>query len=79
MDNVVAFYDCLQEISLGYIIAIMPFDAIILAHQFKGLCPPGLGLVKYAAMCKALMELLTWLISGSISPQVNATLALVRY
>jgi hypothetical protein len=30
-------------------------------------------------MCKALMELLPWLIPGSISPHVNATLALVRY
>jgi hypothetical protein len=79
VDNVVAFYDHLQEVSLGYIIAIIPFDAIVLAHWFKGLCPPGLGLVKYAAMGKALMELLPWLIPGSISPQVNATLALVRY
>ncbi len=68
-DDVVAFYDCLQEVSLRYIIAIMPFEAIVLAHRFKGLCPPGLGLVKYAAMCKALMELLLWLIPGSISPQ----------
>jgi hypothetical protein len=79
VDDVVAFYDRLQEVSLGYIIAIMPFDTIVLAHRFEGLCPPGLGLVKYVAMCKALMELLPWLIPGSISPQVNATLALVRY
>ncbi len=79
VDNVVAFYYRLQEVSLGYIIAIMPFDAIVLAHRFEGLCPPGLGLVKYAAMCKALMELLPWLIPSSISPQVNATLALIRY
>ncbi len=80
VDDVVAFYDRLQEVALGYIIAIIPFDAIILAHKFEGLCPPGLGLVKYAAMCKALMELLPWLIPGSLSPEVNATpLTLVRY
>jgi hypothetical protein len=57
----------------------MPFDSIVLAHRFKGLCPPSLGLVKYAAMCKALMKLLPWLIPGSLSPQVNATLVLVHY
>jgi hypothetical protein len=79
VEDVVAVYDRLQEVSLRYIIAIMPFEAIILAHRFKGLFPPGLGLVKYAAMCKALMELLPWLIPGSISSQVNATLASVRY
>jgi hypothetical protein len=79
VDDVVAFYDHLQEVALGYIIAIIPLDAIVLAHKFKGLCPPGLGLVKYAAMCKALMELLPWLIPGSLSPQVNATLTSVCY
>ncbi len=79
MDDVVAFYNCLQEVALGCIIAIIPFDAIVLAHKFEGLCPPGLGLVKYAAMCKALIEILPWLIPGSLSPQVNATLTLVRY
>jgi hypothetical protein len=77
--DVVAFYDCLQEVILGYIIAIIPFDAIVLAHKFKGPCPPGLGLVKYAAMCKVLMELLPRLIPGSLSPQLNATLTLVCY
>jgi hypothetical protein len=79
MEDVIAFYDPLQEASLGYVIAIMPFNASVLAHRFKGLCPPGLGLVKYAAMCKALMELLLWLIPGSLSPQLNVTLASVRY
>jgi hypothetical protein len=64
---------------LGYIIPIMPFNAIILAHRFRGLCPPGLWFFKYAAMCKALMDLLPWLIPGSLSLQVNATLALVHY
>jgi hypothetical protein len=79
VEDVVAFYDHLQEVALGYVIALMPFDAIVLAHKFEGLCPPGLGLVKYAAMCKALMEVLPWLIPGSLSPQVNATLASVCY
>jgi hypothetical protein len=79
VEDVITFYDRLQEVSMGYVIAIMPFDAIVLVHQFEGLCPLGLGLVKYAAMGKVLMELLPWLIPGSLSPQINATLALVRY
>jgi hypothetical protein len=79
VDDVVAFYDRLQEVTLGYIIAITSFDTIVLAHKFEWLCPPGLWLVKYPAMCKALMELLLWLITGSLSPQVNATLTLVFY
>ena len=64
---------------MGYALALMPFDAVILKNRFEGLCPPGLGLVRYAAMSKGFMELLPWLIPGSLSPQVSATLASVRY
>jgi len=55
------------------------FDAVVLKNRFEGLCPPGLGLVRYAAMCKGFMELLPWLVPASISPQVSAILASVRY
>ncbi len=44
MDNVVSFYDRLQEVSMGYSLALMPFDAIALKNCFEGLCPPGLCL-----------------------------------
>ena len=57
----------------------MPFDVIVLKNRFEGLCPPGLGLIRYAAMCKALMELLPWLVPATLSPQVSAVLALTRY
>ena len=57
----------------------MPFDAIVLKNRFKGLCLPGLGLIRYTAMCKALMELLPWLVPVTLSPQVSGVLALVRY
>jgi hypothetical protein len=79
VEDVVNFYDCLQEVSMNYAIALMPFDAVVLSNRFEGLCPPGLGLLHYAAMCKALMELLPWVIPGTISPQINVALALVRY
>jgi hypothetical protein len=45
MDDVVGFYDRLQEVSMGYSLALMPLDAVVLKNCFEGLCPPGLGLV----------------------------------
>ena len=79
VEDVIGFYDRLQEVSIGYSLALMSFDAIVLKNRFKGLCPPGLGLIRYAAMCKAFMELLPWLVPVTISPQVSAVLASVRY
>ena len=79
VEDVVGFYDRLQEVSMGYCLALMPFDAVVLKNRFEGLCPPGLGLIRYAAMSKGFMELLPWLIPVTLSPQVSATLAAVRY
>jgi hypothetical protein len=76
-DDVVNFYDHLNEISPLHLLRIMPFDAIMLRNWFEGLCIPGLGVMRYAAMGKALMELLPHLISGWLSPQINAALASV--
>ena len=42
-ENVADFYDRLQESTTGLIIAIMPFDAIMLTNRFEGLCVPALG------------------------------------
>jgi hypothetical protein len=42
-DNMVNFYDRFQELSTSHLLALMPFDAVILKHGFKGLCIPGLG------------------------------------
>jgi hypothetical protein len=77
--EVVTFYNWLQEISMTHMLALLPFDAIVLQYRFEGLCPPGLGLTRYGAMSKALMELLPWLIPGSTSSQINAALVSVRY
>jgi hypothetical protein len=73
------FYDQLQEVSSSHLIAIMPFTAIMLRNHFKGLWIPGLSVMRYATMGKALMELLPHLIPGQLSPQINAALASVRY
>jgi hypothetical protein len=79
VDDAVNFYDRLQEVGLCYVIAILPFDAVVLTHGFEGLCPPGLGLAKYATMSKAIMELVPRLIPTNLSPQINAILASVRF
>ena len=79
VEEVVAFYDRLQEVGSNYLIALMPVDAIVLSNRFEGLCPPGLGLLRYAAMSKALLELLPWLIPATLSPQVGAAITSVRY
>jgi hypothetical protein len=78
-ENVVDFYDRLQESTTGLIIAIMPFDAIMLTNRFEGLCVPALGVRRYQLMSRALMKLLPRLIPGTLSPQINAALSSVRY
>jgi hypothetical protein len=57
-NDVVDFYDRLHEVSSSHLIAIMPFDAVMLCNHFEGLYVPGLGVMQYAAMGEALMELL---------------------
>ena len=39
----VEIYDKLQKLSAGYLLLLMPFDAIKLLFSFEGLCLPGLG------------------------------------
>jgi hypothetical protein len=76
--SMVDFYDQLQESASGLTIAIMPFDTVMIRFGLEGLCVPALGVDKYHAMSKALMELLPRLISGNLSPQISAAFASVR-
>ncbi len=39
----VDFYDKLQKLSAGYLLPLMPFDAIKLSFNFEGLCPQDLA------------------------------------
>ena len=57
-ENVFDFYDRLQESTTALVIALMPFDAIMLTNRFKGFCVPALGIRRYQLMGRALMELL---------------------
>ena len=60
--GMVKFYDGLQKISMRYLLPLMPFDSISLAFGFEGLCPPGLGTVRYSAIASAWMDVLPCLL-----------------
>jgi hypothetical protein len=38
--DTVAFYERLQQVSGAYLIPLMPFDSVCLAHNYEGLSPP---------------------------------------
>ncbi len=54
----VAFYKGLQQVFTAYLLPLMPFDAVCLANNYKGLFPPGLGTSAYAECSTALLEIL---------------------
>ncbi len=76
-EDAIHFYDHFQELTMSHLIALMPFNAIVLKHRYEGLCIPGLGMQQYANSSKALMEFLPRLIPGTLSSRFNATLAAV--
>ncbi len=60
--DAVDFYDKLQELSAAYLLPLMPFNAICLEFNFKGLYIPGHGVDRYAECALALMEILPLLL-----------------
>jgi hypothetical protein len=42
-EDVVNFYGRFQELSTSHLLAVMPFNAIMLKNCYEGLCIPGLG------------------------------------
>ena len=42
-EDVVGFYDRFQELSPSHLLALMPFDSIVLKNHYEGLFIPGLG------------------------------------
>jgi hypothetical protein len=73
----VDFYDRFQELSPSHLLALIPFDGIMLKNRFEGLCVPGLGTRRYTTCSHVLMDFLPCLIPGTLSSQLNATLAAV--
>ncbi len=72
----VEFYDKLQKLSVGFLLPLMPFDTIKLLFNFEGLCPPGLGTLRYTEIASALMEVLPCLLPTTI-PDVHSTLTTI--
>ena len=77
-EDVVGFYDRFQELSTSHLLALMPFDSIVLKYRYEGLFIPGLGTRRYAECGRAMMDFLPRLIPGTLSTRVDATLAAVR-
>jgi hypothetical protein len=65
--DVVKFYGSLQKILMQYLLPLMPFDLICLVFGFEGLCPPGLGTIRYATIASAWMDVLPHLLPQSDS------------
>ncbi len=77
MDATVNFYDKLQKTSALFLLSIMLFDTININLAFEGLCPPGLGLPRYAEIVSVLMEILSCLLPDRDS-QVALMVTVVR-
>ncbi len=73
----VNFYDKLQKTSALYLLPLMAFNAINLNTGFEGLCPPGLGLPRYAEVASVLMEIIPRLLPTTDS-QVSSLVSVVR-
>ena len=62
VESSVEFYDKFQKTSMIYLLALTPFDCISIKMGFEALCPPGMGLQRYATMARVLMEILPRLV-----------------
>ncbi len=54
----VEFYNAFHKTSFLYLLLVMPFDCISIKMGYDALCPPDLGLPRYAMIAWVLMELL---------------------
>jgi hypothetical protein len=73
----VDFYDKLHKTSALFLLPLMLFYAINLNTGFEGLCPPGLGLQRYAEIAGVFMEILPRLLPSSDS-HVTSLVMVVR-
>ncbi len=71
MADLVQFYDNFQKTGSIYLLPVMPFDAVNLKLGFEGLCPPGLGVDRYASIAAAIMEVVPRLLLDHIPYEVT--------
>ncbi len=55
--DTVAYCERLQQILAAYLIPLMPFDAICLLNNHKGLFPPSPGTDTYAKCCAVVLDI----------------------
>jgi hypothetical protein len=67
MVDLVQFYDNFQKMGSIYQLPVMPFDAVNLKLGFERLCPPGLGVDRYASIVAAIMEVVPRLLPDHIA------------
>ena len=77
VEPTVEFYDAFTKTAVIYLLPVMPFDCISIKMGFEALCPPGLGIPRYAAIARVLMELLPRLLPRS-DTQVSSLINMVR-
>jgi hypothetical protein len=65
VEHTVEFYDAFQKMAIIYLLPVMPFDCICIKMGFEALCPPGLGIPRYAMISRVLVELLPRLLPRS--------------
>ena len=76
MASMVNFYNKLQKTSVIFLLPLTLFDAIKLNMGFEGLCPPGLGLPRYAEIAGVLMEVLPRMLP-EIDSQITSLVTVV--
>jgi hypothetical protein len=76
VEHTVEFYDAFQKTAIIYLLPVMPFDCICIKMGFEALCPPGLGIPRYAMISRVLMELLPRLLPRS-DTQVSSLIDMV--
>ena len=77
MADLVHFYDNFQKMGSVYLLPVMPVDAVNLKLGFEGLCPPGLGIDRYASIAAAIMEVVPRLLTDHIA-RLYTTITTVR-
>jgi hypothetical protein len=77
VEQMVEFYDAFHKTALIYLLPVMPFDCISIKMGFEALCPPGLGIPRYAMISRVLMEVLPRLLPRS-DTQISSLINMVR-
>ena len=73
----VEFYDSFHKTAVIYLLPVVPFDCVSIKMGFEALCPPGLGIPRYATIARVLMELLPRLLPRT-DTQVSSIVNMVR-